>query len=529
MTPTRRQFLTYLGLGTYSLLRSSPVHAAFFPLRRRRPARPTLFGPIRPSGFDRVIVPKGFRYDRVITWGDALGSTGPLGPEHFGYDNDFLCYFPLTKEEGLLWVNHESVVSLFVSDFSEGQKTREQVQKERLAVGGSVLQIRRGKEGWRHVPGSKYTKRFTAAYPQIAMTGPVAAKVPQCRGTLANCSGGKTPWNTVLSCEENFKDFNPKSGHDWAAFEDTKLDEHQYGWVVEIDPLGELPPQKHSSLGRFAHENAAMIVSTSGKLVVYMGDDDQDQFVYKFVSREKYDPKASRAERRKLLTDGTLYAADFVKGKWLPLDLEQSPALKEEGFASQADVLLDTRRAASALKATPVDRPEDCEIHPRDGSIYIALTNNLKHGNLYGQIVRLVENDDNHDGTSFRFELFLAGGPQSGLASPDNLLFDNQANLWVSCDVSSGQLNRGGYERFMNNGLFMVPTLGPSAGDAFQFASAPNEAEFTGPWFTDDFSTLFLSVQHPGEKSINAKSPTSRWPEGGTSIPRPAVIAITGF
>ena len=176
-----------------------------------------------------------------------------------------------------------------------------------------------------------------------------------------------------------------------------------------------------------------------------------------------------------------------------------------------------------------MDRPEDCEIHPRDGSVYIALTNNLKHGNLYGQIVRLVENDDNHDGTSFRFELFLAGGPQSGLASPDNLLFDNQANLWVSCDVSSGQLNRGGYERFMNNGLFMVPTLGPSAGDAFQFASAPNEAEFTGPWFTDDFSTLFLSVQHPGEKSINAKSPTSRWPEGGTSIPRPAVIAITGF
>lgn len=484
---------------------------------------------------DKLVVPSGFKTDLVATWGDSLETSGPFGKEYFGYDNDFLAFFPLdalttnrNQKEGLLWVNHEAVNPLFVSHFTgEGAKSKEQILAEKLAIGGSVLHVKREKGKWLHVPGGKYTRRVTTLYPEMEVTGPAGEVLRTATGTMGNCSGGKTLWQTVLSCEENYTNGNGPYG--WDAYPETKLDEARYGWVVEIDPFGELPPQKHSALGRFAHENTAMGLGKSGRLVVYMGDDDQDQYFYKFVSEGKYVASASRAEKRKLLTSGTLYAADFAKGRWIPLDIEQNKALKESGFKSQAEVLQDTRRAAGAVKATPVDRPEDCEIHPRDGSIYVAFTNNVKHGNLYGQIARMVEDGDDHEAEKFRYELFLAGGPQSGLSAPDNLAFDKHANLWVACDISSSQLNRNAQEPFMNNGLYMIPTSGGSLGEAFQFASGPNDSELTGPWFTDNGDTLFLAVQHPGETSINPKSPTSRWPKGGSEIPRPAVVAITGF
>lgn len=536
---TRRNFLTYLGLGSYEMLRSiSALGApALFPRRKVCGRAPSFFKPIAPSGYDKLILPKGFHYDIVCTWGDSLGTKSDFGPESFGADNDFTAYFPMdalsggkNSKEGLLYVNHEYVLSLFASDYSgEGPKTREQIQKEKLAVGGSVLQVRREKQGWKQIPGSKYTRRLTALYPKIAMSGPAAERVPFGIGTLSNCSGGKTPWNTALSGEENFHEMNPSDGFGWGIYDDTRIDEQQYGWIVEIDPFGELPPHKLTALGRFAHENAAVRIGPTGKVVVYMGDDSNDQCLYKFVSAEKWNPKATRAEKRKLLEAGTLYVADFIRGKWIPLDIKRSPELEAQGFKTQADVLIETRKAAAAVKGTPLDRPEDCEIHPLDGSVYVSLTNNFKHGNYYGQIVRLIEAKDNPEGEAFRYEIFLAGGPQSGLSCPDNLLFDKKGNLWVACDITTKELNKGTYEPFLNNGLFVVPTQGAALGEAYQFASGPNECELTGPSFNENEDTLFLSVQHPGERSINRKSPTSRWPGGGNSEPRAAVVAITGF
>lgn len=535
MNPTRRDFLTYLGLGTYSLLRSCPLVAAPFPLKNRSKAKPSFFSPIAPSGLDTLVLPKGFKSQILASRGDQLSVKGPFGNETFGDDNDFLAFFPLdalttnrNTEEGLLWVNHEAMNPLLVSGYSaQTKRTVEQIQIEKLAVGGSILHVRREKGIWKRVPDSSFTKRITSLYPDFAVTGPVSESIPVAKGTLGNCSGGKTLWNTVLSCEENYDNFNQDYG--WGKFKETTIDENQYGWVVEVDPFGELPPQKHSALGRFMHENAAMTVGKSGKLVVYMGDDTEDQFFYKFVSKERYVASQSRAEKRKLLTEGTLYAADFEKGRWIALDIERNQDLKAAGFSSQAQVLLECRRAAKAAKATPVDRPEDCEVHPKDGSIYIAFTNNKNHGNLYGQIVRLVESKDDSEAETFRYEIFLAGGPQSGLSCPDNLCFDKNANLWVACDISAKYIGSGAYEIFGNNGLFYVPTSGNLSGNAYQFASAPKEAELTGPWFTEKGDTLFLSVQHPGEKSSSLSSLNSHWPMGGTEPPKSSVVAITGF
>jgi secreted PhoX family phosphatase len=543
MAITRRRFLTYLGLGTYAALARPAFGAghADFPLRRRRGKPPAFFKPIAPSGKDELLLPPGYRYDVVCGWGDALGSRDPRGrPEAFGFNNDFVAYFPLdalagghNPREGLLWVNHEYPDPLFVSKHvGKAPKTEAQVLAEKASVGGSVIHVRFQDGKWRHVPGSKYSRRYTALYPRMAVTGPAAGEVPEAVGTLANCAGGRTPWDTVLSCEENYPDFSPGDDdvYHWSDVPGQKIDAHHYGWVVEVDPFGELPPRKHSALGRFKHENAAVRLGPTGRLVVYMGHDEEDQYLYKFVSAAAYDPKAPRAAQYKLLTEGTLYAADFEAGKWLPLDLRRNrKALEEQGIKSQAEVALHTPDAAAALGATPLDRPEVCVVHPLDGTLYVALTYNTAHGNLFGQVVRLVEDSDKAEGENFRFEIFLAGGPQSGLACPDNLAFDKEGNLWVVCDIASDQLNKGAYRPFGNNGIYVVPTRGPSAGDAFQFASGPVGCELTGPCFSPDEQTLFLSVQHPGEESKSLEAPTSHWPDGGAALPRPTVVAITGF
>ncbi|ANX13670.1 hypothetical protein ABE41_016800 [Fictibacillus arsenicus] len=162
--------------------------------------------------------------------------------------------------------------------------------------------------------------------------------------------------------------------------------------------------------------------------------------------------------------------------------------------------------------------------------MFIAHTNNDKHGNIHGHITRFFEKDGDHGAEEFDFEIFAAGGRQSGFSAPDNLTFDSNANLWTVTDISSSKLNSAAWTSFGNNGMFMIPTVGPDKGVAFQFASAPKEAELTGPSFTPNERTLFLSVQHPGEETEDKANPTSTWPQvRGGNQPRPSVVAITGF
>ena len=89
-------------------------------------------------------------------------------------------------------------------------------------------------------------------------------------------------------------------------------------------------------------------------------------------------------------------------------------------------------------------------------------------------------------------------------------------------------MNKPPYEKFGNNGLFVLIRNGEDAGNVYQVASAPTDAELTGPFFAPDGETLFLSVQHPGEGSKDLSNLTSNWPNGGTSAPQSAVVAIQG-
>ncbi len=489
----------------------------------------------------------------------------------FGCNPDFCAFFALDgrADEGLLWVNHEYPDALFLSGYHPGpdperrvRKTREQIRREKLAVGGSVLHVRRAADGsWRMVAGSPRTRRFTALFPAFEVTG--GARPGPIHGTLANCSGSATPWRSVLSCEENYQDYNPpakgrgwKAKHGWSDVPGEEIEELDHGWVVEIDPFGELPPRKHTALGRFAHENVALVCRAGRPLVLYMGDDVNDGCLYKFVSARPYDAGASRAAQSALLHEGTLYAASLERGGWIALRLGGDDAALRAAVAAasgvapaevrQEHVLCWARPAARALGATRLHRPEDAEVVPdREGggfALYVAMTNHKERGDMHGSILRLREVGDPADpACAFEHGWFLVGGTAGpSLSCPDNLLLDplGAERLWVACDVSSDALGQGCYERFGNNGLFAVDTSGPRAGHPRQLASGPNDSELTGPCFTPDGETLFLSVQHPGEETLALDGPpTSRWPAAAhragrrlepssAGLPLGAVVAI---
>jgi secreted PhoX family phosphatase len=431
-------------------------------------------------------------------------------------------------------------------------------------------------------------------------------------GTLANCAGGRTPWGTYLTAEENiddyfggYKSYRESAGADarvLRALSRLPLLEHSYhgwehtverfdvrrdpaealrfGWIVEIDPLDPVAaPRKRTALGRFSHEGASCAVAQDGRVAVYSGDDDKFEYLYKFVTRDRFDPR-SREANRDLLDHGTLHVARFDAdgtGAWLPLVHGHGPLTAQAGFADQGEVVIRARAAADLLGATPMDRPEDVEAGAGRGRVYVAFTKNddrtleskraLADGrevdrrvdaanprpaNGFGHVLEIVEDGEDVGSRTFRWNVFLlAGDPQAAdarylvdaaelvpgrlssgdtyfaghpqrhelapIGCPDNLGLDGDGNLWI---VTDGAQPRGD-----NNGAFVVPIEGPDRGLLRQFMSGPRGAEICGCEFTPDGETLFLSIQHPGEGGTLAR-PVSDWPDGGGRPPRPSVVAI---
>jgi secreted PhoX family phosphatase len=282
--------------------------------------------------------------------------------------------------------------------------------------------------------------------------------------------------------------------------------------VVEINPkTGEA--KKLISIGRFAHEAATVRQGKDGRCVVYSGDDSNDQFIYKFISSQK-----NSLER------GTLHVADTKNGKWIPL-VHSDPRLGKV-FKDQTEILINCREAGALVGATPQDRPEDIEIDPITGDVLIACTNNKPQGRPHGKILKIREKNNDPFSLTFTSETFLEGGEKGGFASPDNLAFDPKGNLWFTTDMSGSDMHKGALQNFGNNGLFVVMREGALKGIPIQMASAPTDSEFTGPLFSPDGKTLFLSVQHPGELSKSKEDLTSHWPSGG--IPRSGVVTLQG-
>lgn len=488
---------------------------------------------IDPSDKDDLILANGLNSHLIVKWGDEIAEN-----EFFGFNNDYTCFIPLDKnnpKDGLLWVNHEFADPLFVSDFNHREfynpinhRTKEQVDKEMYNVGGSIVRIREENGKWSVVKNDPHNRRISGHTPiKFNWDQPIKEKSVAI-GTKSNCSGGITPWNTFISCEENYhnvfgevyydKDNKPlfkPSRQGWDRFYDYPT-EH-YGWVVEIDPKsGEA--QKHVALGRFSHECCTLYELEDKRVVAYTGDDKKDEHLYKFISSK---PGS--------LKEGTLYVADTSNGKWLAMDWQSQPKLQQR-FKDQTEVLIRAREAAKLLGATELNRPEDIEIDPITGNIFITLTNNKPKGDYHGSILKIEETDGKFDSLSFKASTYIAGGEENGFSCPDNLAFDMSGNLWITTDMSGGSMNREDrpYMSFKNNSLFVIPRYGKDAGKVIRVISAPRDAELTGPWFSPDGKTLFLSVQHPGEQTKDKKNPTSLWPFDADNIPKSGVVAIQG-
>jgi uncharacterized protein len=577
---------------------------------------------------DMQVAP-GYTAQLLIRWGDPMlpgapafdpmNQTAEAQAKQFGYNNDFLGYFPLPRgsdnsEHGLLHVNHEytSQELMFpgwtkleaaqgvpeddkaaaIAAASLEAQTPEQSAVEMMAHGGAVIEVIKENGQWRVVEDSEYARRITADT-EMTVAGPAAGHDllktsadptgTRVLGTLNNCAGGKTPWGTVLMAEENFHGYfggsAPETGplaetykrygvpggsYAWAASVDRfdvgkePNEPHRFGWMVEYDPYDpNSVPVKRTALGRMKHEGATPVVNKDGRLVAYAGDDERFDYLYKYISTGTYDPNAGMANSA-LLDDGTLYVAKFDEDKltWLPLVQGEGPLTAENGFPSQAEVLIFTRKAADLLGATPMDRPEDVEPNPVNGRVYVALTNNSRRKaeqvdgpnpraeNAHGQIVELVPPgegaDADHAATEFSWNmLILAGDPakdgsgamygegsEAWFSSPDNVAIDPQGRLWISTDQGGAQAKNN-----IPDGMYCCDLEGAGRAVVKFFFAAPIGAEMCGPEFTPDGRTLFVAPQHPAEADgyvSTFENPSTRWPDFKEGVPpRSSIVAIT--
>lgn len=495
-----------------------------------------------PAGYTaRVLVAWG---DPIMPGAPAFGGGATESAadqaRQFGMHNDGMHYFPISDGRGLLVVNNEYTHEDLL--FADGQVgsgyTIEKTRKSQAAHGVSIVELRRVRGQWSVVRNSRYGRRITAnTFARIS--GPAAghalmktrefligdgASTPTgatsdgtvAYGTVNNCANGWTPWGTYLTCEENWNGnfggtgavdtgtnteiglLNRRYGVSAGGFgyrwhtTDARWDvstnpnePHLFGWVVEIDPFRPgSAPVKRTALGRFKHESAQHVVDADGHLAVYMGDDERNEYIYKFVSAGRFDPRRPLANRQ-LLDKGTLYVARFdadLSGRWIALvpgtvgvngvALRDNPNFAGADDAEvQAKILIKTRMAADAVGATMMDRPEWTGARPRIGGyeeieVYCTLTNNNRRGtqtasvnlpdgstaagsarppvdaanpredNVYGGIVRWRENGRSVKATAFTWDLFVQAGDtlSTKAAKPTN---DYKGNIVDTPDGSA--------------------------------------------------------------------------------------------
>ena len=553
------------------------------------------FEAVATNGDDAITVPKGFSSHVVARWGDPLWSgaadfdhasrgTGASSAMAFGDNNDGMDMFMGPNGEHILAVNNEYTNRSITYGNRESKlpENADDVLKGKNLHGVTVMEVAMTDGKWGIVKDSKYNRRITADSP-MDLTGPAAghdwlktavdATGTKSLGTWNNCGNGLTPWGTYLACEENFNGYfsasdkeaklpaafkrygikNKDWGYAWATA-DERFDvvkhpnePNRAGYIVEIDPMDpESTPKKRTALGRFKHENAEVIVAIDGHVVVYLGDDERGEFLYKFVSAGTYSEGGNNAD---VLEDGELYVAKFNDDgtcEWAHL----TPA--STGMPSKAEICIHTRMAASAVGATTMDRPEWVAANPMKAEAYCCLTNNKNRGvkpnaggddtsvngpnprekNKYGQIVRWEPVDGNHSSAAFKWDLFvIAGNPtvhsdayagsknvtaENMFNSPDGLKFDSQGGLWIQTD--GNYKNEGDFAGHGNNQMLFADT---NTGEIKRFMVGPKQCEITGLTWSADKKTMFVGIQHPGERG------DSHWPEGGDAVPRSAIVAVT--
>lgn len=571
------------------------------------------FSPLAVSLDDLVRVPAGYVAQLLYAWGDPLssaaafradaGNSASEQAEQAGMHHDGMHFFPFvdggksSSTHGLMCINHEYTDDGLLHPGGMAEWSHAKTMKSQSAHGISVIEVELKGNRWHVVRPSTYARRITARTP-VRILGP-AAGAPALRtkddrrgnvvfGTLANGAMGVTPWGTYLSCEENFSGYfngvaTPSAaqrrygirengaGYRWHEH-DSRFDvatepneANRFGWVVEIDPWHPLrAPVKRTALGRFKHAGATLTLGKDGRVVVYMGDDEHFEYLYKFVSRDRHDARNPSAAGS-LLDEGTLHVARFDddgQGEWLALEHGQNGLTVANGFTDQADVLIRARQAADQVGATRMDRPESIAVDPASGEVYCALTNNTERGtgdapavdaanprsdNAFGHLIRWREADGDAASSAFAWDIFvLCGDPRhddagkrgnikgDAFGSPDGLSFDTAGRLWIQTDVATGAMQRGDYARLGNNQMLVADT---ASGEIRRFMTGPKGCEITGFTMTPDARQLFVNIQHPGETASKRADPAhptqvsgwpaSQFPEVTGGRPRSATVVVS--
>lgn len=591
-----------------------------------------------PGLEDQVVVPEGYSVQVLIPEGTPITgkypeyipgdfNSGAEREQQSGAHHDGMYFFPLHRgkrgnESGVLCINFENIDQAFIhpNGFSRGadgsRPVEDEVRKEMASHGVGIVELEKHQGTWR-VAKSKLNRRITAQTP-MEIAGPArgsnllktkySPKGTRTRGTVNNCANGYTPWNTYLTCEENWAGYfyntvttgrprehsrygvpsSAASTYGWGtrpedryarfnatpttpdfydtqgALQDYRNEPNNYGWVVEIDPFDpKSTPKKRTALGRFGHEGAWVAPAKVGKpIVVYMGDDSRGEYMYKFVSKKPYAPWEACGDD--YLDEGTLYVARFNDdgtGVWIALQFGSNGLTPANGFASQADILVNTRSAADYVLATRMDRPEWADVDERTGYVYLTLTNNSargsaaqpvgganpRAGNPDGHIVRWRETRGQYWETQFTWDIFVFGGPtlqtiQSlGAVAPYNgnpayaaQVFpgtDNQAylgedgtfnspdGLWIDSLTGLVWIQTDGYSNAARGfGNQQMLAANPDTGVVKRFLVGPLGCELTGVTVTPDRRTMFANIQHP----------EGQWPNiNGETRPRSATLVIT--
>jgi uncharacterized protein len=316
------------------------------------------------------------------------------------------------------------------------------------------------------------------------------------RNGIAASRTGNNRWSTVVPAVAGSTAFSrwditadPTKPADGTG--DFRNAANTFGFIVEIDPYNPTStPVKRTAMGRRANEGSWPSLAVVGRpMAFYTGCDSRGEYIYKFVSKKLWvAADANRSDRLSVgaeyLDDGAMYAARFNAngtGNWVKLDLSnadvaagvpvstQNPAGYK--FDSLADICVNTRLAADAAKATRMDRPEWTAVNPKNGEIYITLTENpdrgntnavsgnnfvnpdvdaanprywldskgvssqnatavaAQRGNVNGHIMRIREDGDDASALTFKWDIFLFGSQAKADAGLDDVNYQANVNL----------------------------------------------------------------------------------------------------
>ncbi|MGE8534030.1 alkaline phosphatase PhoX [Chryseobacterium sp. JV274] len=379
---------------------------------------------------DKLIIPAEHKYQLILKEGDSYTEGGGL----VGGQNDFTAYVPKTgsSTNGYLSVNHET------------------------NPGGVTM--------------AEINYNATSKLWQLTKSRAVSFSDPSLVQTIRNCSGGITPWGTVVTAEES------------VTSNDVNNDGYKdYGWLVEIDPATAQVISKNTDgskgklwqMGIMNHEN--VVVNNAGT-TAYYGEDGGTHMVYKYVM-----------DTPNNLSSGNLYVLKLDQGLSTAGDPVGTTATWIQVPNKTKADQNNTATLAQSLGGTKFNGVEDVDISPLDGRIYFTAKG-------LDRVYRLQDNGT----TASQVETFVGGGSSvysfntaQGMKSEawgdgnDNLTFDELGNLWV--------LQDGG-----KNYIWVIAPDHTQANPKVKlFASMPAGSEPTGLTFTPDHKFGFFSIQHP--------------------------------